>query len=94
MAGLDRFAADISMIVEYGEPLTLKRQPGIDLERIVREVAVSLNSRPPVSGALTGAIVVDAEPGPFMGDFDAVSLAGALKSISLGAMKIVTGEKT
>jgi signal transduction histidine kinase len=93
MAGLDRTAADLSMIVEYGEPLKLKRQPGTDLERIMRDVAVSLNGRPAVSGGLTGSIVIDAEPGPLLGDFDSALLTGALKSISLGAMKMVTGKK-
>lgn len=93
MAGLDRTAADLSMIVEYGEPLELKRQSGTDLEKIMRDVAVSLNGRPAVSEALTGLIVIDAEPGPFLGDFDSALLARALKSISLGAMKMVTGKK-
>lgn len=93
MAGLDRTAADLSMIVEFGEPLELKRQPGTDLEKIMRDVAVSLNALPAVSGALTGSIVIDAEPGPFLGDFDSALLASALKSISLGAMKMVTGKK-
>jgi hypothetical protein len=93
IAGLDRTAADLSIIVEYGEPLELKKQSGTDLEKIMRDVAVSWNARPAVSGPLTGSIVMNAEPGPFLGDFDSALLAGALKSISLGAMKMVTGKK-
>src|SRR5882762_8340969 len=42
ITGLDRTAADLAMIVEYGQPLTLKKQAGIDLEKILREVAISL----------------------------------------------------
>jgi hypothetical protein len=92
IAGLDRTAADLGMIVEYGQPLTLKKQAGIDLQKIMREVAVSLNDRPPVSGALVGSIVVDAEPAPLVGEFDSVLLAAALKEISLGAMKMLTNK--
>ncbi len=92
IAGLDRTAADLGMIVEYGQPVTLKRQAGIDLQKIMREVAVSLNDHPPVSGALAGSIVVDTEPAPLVGEFDSVLLAAALKGISLGAMKMLTNK--
>jgi signal transduction histidine kinase len=91
IAGLDRTAADLSMIVEYGHPIELKKQAGIDLEKIMREVAVSLNDRPPVTGALVGAIVHDGSA-PLVGEFDSVLLAAALKSISLSAMKMLTNK--
>lgn len=93
IAGLDRAAGDLSMIVEYGQPLRLKKQPSTDLERIIREVAVGVNNRPQLTGPLTGSLVVDAEPGSFLGEFDYALLAGALKSISLGALKLVNGRK-
>jgi signal transduction histidine kinase len=90
IAGLDRTASDLGMIVEYGQPLALKKQAGIDLEKVMREVAVGLNDHPPVTGTVVGSIVVDAEPAPLVGEFDAILLAAALKSISLGAMNILT----
>jgi signal transduction histidine kinase len=93
IAGLDRAASDLSMIVQYSQPLTIKRQAGIDLEKVMREVAVSLKDHPPISGALAGSIVVDAEPAQLVGEFDSVLLAAALKSISVGALKIL-GNKT
>jgi len=93
IAGLDRTAADLSMIVEYGQPLELRRVPGTDLEKIIREVAANLNNRPPGTGSLTGSLVLDAEPGSYLGKFDPRLLAGALKSISLGVMKIANGKK-
>jgi signal transduction histidine kinase len=86
IAGLDRTSTDLSMIVEYGQPVALKRQPGTDLEKIMRDVTRSLNDRAPVSGALMRTIVLDAEAGPFVGEFDSLVLGNALKSISLGAM--------
>jgi hypothetical protein len=92
IAGLDRTAADLSMIVEYGQPLTLKKQGGIDLEKIMREVAVTLNDHPPVTGGLVGSVVVASEPEPLVGEFDSLLLAAALKSISLGAMRMLTNK--
>lgn len=89
IAGLDRTAADLSMIVEYGEPLQLTKQPGTDLQKILAGVAQNLNEGGRVSGALAGPVLIDAEPTPLLGEFDSEILAGALKSISLGAMKLL-----
>jgi light-regulated signal transduction histidine kinase (bacteriophytochrome) len=89
LAGLDRTAADLSLIVEYGQPLELRKQAGTDLEKIMRAVAESLNDRPPVTGALVGALVVDVESGRLVGEFDSTLLAGALKSISVSALKMI-----
>lgn len=95
IAGLDRTARDVSMIVEYGRPLAIEKQSGTDLEKLLRDVAASLNAenlsnRPPVTGGLAGAIVVAVESTPLVGEFDPVLLVEALKWISLGAMKMLT----
>lgn len=90
IGGLDRTAADLSMIVQYGQPLALKKQPGIDLQKIMRDVAAGLNSSPRATGALVGQVVIDSEAVPLLGEFDSEILADALKSISLGAMRIIT----
>ncbi|MGH9931377.1 MAG: hypothetical protein ACREA9_19395 [Pyrinomonadaceae bacterium] len=97
IAGLDRAARDVSMIAEYGRPLQLKKQSGTDLEKLMRDVAAGLNAedlsgRPPVTGGLSGTIVVTAEPLPLVGEFDPPLLAEALKWISLSAMKIFTSK--
>src|SRR6266508_1894419 len=89
IAGLDRAAVDLSMIVEFGQPLSLKKQAGIDLEKIVRGIAASLNSQPKITGALASSIVIDAAPVRLVGEFDSLLLGAALKSISLGAMKML-----
>ncbi len=96
IAGLDRTARDVSMIVEYGRPLDLKKQTGTNLERIMHEVAAALNAenlsnRPPVTGGLDGEIVVTAESAPLAGEFDPTLTADALKWISLSAMKMLIG---
>jgi signal transduction histidine kinase len=97
IAGLDRTARDVSMIVEYGRPLNLKKQSGTDLEKLAREVAASLNTenlsnRPPVTGGFSGPIVVDAQAGPLLGEFDRALMSEAFKWISLSAIKMLTNK--
>ncbi|HUS09684.1 MAG TPA: hypothetical protein VMZ30_04385 [Pyrinomonadaceae bacterium] len=99
IAGLDRTARDASMIAEYGRPLQLKKQAGMDLEKILRQVAVALNaenlSEPPSSaGERRHSVIINAGPAPLLGEFDPVLLGDALKSISLGAMKLLSGKAT
>lgn len=97
IAGLDRTARDLSLIAEYGRPLALKKQAETNLERIMREVAAGLNAetlsnRPPVTGSLSGSIVVAAESVPLLGEFDPVLLTEALKGISLSALKLLSNK--
>src|ERR1044072_2628155 len=66
IAGLDRAASDLSMIVDYGHPLQLNTQPQTDLEKIIREVAAGLNGRQQLSGPLTGLLGVDGGPGSLL----------------------------
>jgi light-regulated signal transduction histidine kinase (bacteriophytochrome) len=94
MAGLDRTAADLSMIVEFGQPLDLKRQQNTDLEKLMRDAAASLNDAPPTSGDLRSRIVVDSEPTTLLGEFDSPVLVNALKSISLSAIKLSSSKRS
>ena len=93
IGGLDRTAADLSMIVQYGQPLSLKKQSGIDLQKIMRDIAAGLNSSPRATGALVGPVVIDSEAQAVVGEFDSVVLADALKAISMGALKMITGNE-
>ena len=68
ISGLERAAADMTVLVRYGRPLDLRRQPGTDLSRLVADSA---------DGAR-----VETEGGPFEGDFDPALLSEALKSIA------------
>ena len=92
IGGLDRTAADLSMIVQYGQPLALKKQPGIDLHKIMGEIVTSLTNSPRASGALVGPIVINSDAVPLVGEFDSAILAEALKSISVSAMKMITNK--
>ena len=71
ISGLERAAADMTVLVRFGRALELRRQPGTDLARLLRDSA---------DGAQ-----VETDGGPFEGDFDPVLLAEALKNITAGA---------
>src|SRR5512138_1560380 len=43
ISGLDRAANDLSLIVQYGQPIELKRQPGFDIQKAVRSICSRLN---------------------------------------------------
>ena len=88
IAGLDRAAADLSTLMDYGRPLELRRQPHIDLQKLMRGVAASFSEPGRATGALAGALLIDGEPSPFIGEFDPAALSEALKSISVGALKL------
>ena len=36
IAGLDRAAGDLSTLVQYGRPIELQKQPGVDVQKIMR----------------------------------------------------------
>jgi signal transduction histidine kinase len=71
ISGLERAAADMSVLVRYGRALELRRQPGTDLGRLLADSA---------DGAR-----VEADGAEYEGDFDPVLLGEALKSITAGA---------
>ena len=70
IAGLERGATDMTLLVRYGRPLDLRRQPGTDLARLLRESA---------EGAR-----VETDGDAYEGEFDPALLAEALKHITTG----------
>jgi light-regulated signal transduction histidine kinase (bacteriophytochrome) len=79
LAGLERAAGDLSTLVQFGRPIEVKRQPGVDLQKLVRGVVASLADHPRATGPLTG---------PLNAQFELEMTPDALKSISIGALKI------
>ena len=71
ISGLERAAADMNVLVRFGRALELRTKPGTDLARLLQESAEGAS--------------VEADGGPFEGDFDPVLLAEALKNITAGA---------
>jgi hypothetical protein len=56
----------------------------------MREVAAALKTSAQETGTPTRPIIVDSEAIPLLGEFDSTVLADALKSISLGAIRMIT----
>lgn len=82
IAGLDRAAGDLTVLVQYGRPLELNRAPGIDLQKLVRGAGAS-----PAGGESPDALVIDADSLPLIGEFDHAALTDALKAILRGALR-------
>jgi signal transduction histidine kinase len=70
IAGLERGANDMTLLVRYGRPLELSRRPSTDLARLLREAAEGAH--------------VESDGGAYEGDFDPTLLAEALKNITRG----------
>jgi signal transduction histidine kinase len=94
MAGLERAASDLSTLVQYGRPIELKRQAGIDLTKILRGVVTTLSEPSAATGPLTGHVTLESSSDSLTGEFDPVMLAEALKAISVGALKISQSKGT
>ena len=78
MAGLDRAASDLATIVEYGRKIELKKQPGFEVQKVLRTVCSTLDGP---------AIVVDSSSDTVHGSFDPLKLTDAFKWISVAAIK-------
>ena len=78
--GLDRAADDLSTIVKYGQPVELKKQPGVEVDKVLRGVCATVNE----GGS---QIVLDSSPDPIQGDLDLFKLTDAFKWLCAGAMK-------
>jgi len=80
IAGLDRAASDLATIVEYGRQIELKKQPGYEVQKVLRTVCSSFDGPEP-------QIVVDPSSDSIQGDFDPLKLSDAFKWISTAAIK-------
>jgi signal transduction histidine kinase len=78
IAGLERGANDMTLLVRYGRPLELQRRPSTDLARLLREAA---------EGAR-----VETDGGAYEGDFDPTLLTEALKNITTGVRSSAKGD--
>jgi signal transduction histidine kinase len=78
--GLNRAAEDLSLIVRYGQPLELKKQAGVDVNKVLQGAC----SNPQETG---GEVVLDASPEAIQGNFDHFKLGDAFKYLCAGAIK-------
>ncbi|HEY8410066.1 MAG TPA: hypothetical protein VIK76_01630 [Pyrinomonadaceae bacterium] len=87
IAGLDRAASDLSTIVEYGRQIELKKQPGFEVQKVLRTVCSSLDGP-------AADIVMDPSSDSVQADLDPLKLIDAFKWISAAAIKNrLTGEE-
>src|SRR4051812_36585452 len=61
ISGLDRGAADLSLIGQFGHPVQLKKQSDVDLKKIAQAVVNGLNETVAGSGPLQTLIALDAD---------------------------------
>jgi signal transduction histidine kinase len=80
IGGLDRAAEDLSSIVRYGQPIELKTQPGVEVDRLLRAVCSNLSE----AGL---PIVLELGSDPVQGDIDHFKLTDAFKWLCAGAIK-------
>jgi light-regulated signal transduction histidine kinase (bacteriophytochrome) len=80
IAGLDRAATDLSTIVQYGREIELKKQPGFDVQKVLRGICSSLKES-------ESLVVCESEATPLKGQFDPTKLTDAFRWISTVALK-------
>lgn len=80
IGGLDRAADDLSTIVRYGQPLDLKKQSGVEVNRLLREACAGFE------GA-GGPIECTKSFEDVRGEFDHFKLNDAFKWLCSGALK-------
>ena len=80
IGGLDRAADDLSTIVRYGQPVELKKQSGIEVSRMLREVCAGFD------GA-SASVEWDQSSDEIQGTFDHFKLNDAFKWLCNGALK-------
>jgi nitrogen-specific signal transduction histidine kinase len=78
--GLDRAAEDLSLIVRYGQPVELKKQPGFEVDKVLSSVCSSVDET-------NSKIVLKSDSEAVQGSFDHFKLTDALKWICMGALK-------
>jgi light-regulated signal transduction histidine kinase (bacteriophytochrome) len=80
IAGLDRAANDLSTIVQYGRDVELKRQPGFDIQKVIRSICSQLDDS-------SAPVVCESDSEPLFGELDPSHLTDALNWISTVAIK-------
>lgn len=80
IGGLDRAADDLSTIVRYGQPVELKKQAGVELDKVLRAVCATFNE------AGSSVVLKNGSDG-IQGNLDLFKLTDAFKWLCAGAMK-------
>ena len=78
--GLDRAADDLSTIVRYGRPVELKKQSGVEVDKVLRAACAGFNEP-------DSQVVVESGLDSVQGELDHFKLVDAFKWLCSGALK-------
>ena len=78
--GLNRTAEDLTLIVRYGQPIELKKQAGVDVNKLLNQACGNPSE-------IGGRIAVESNSGAIQGNFDHFKLGDAFKWLCAGANK-------
>jgi signal transduction histidine kinase len=78
--GLNRAAEDLSLIVRYGQPVELKKQAGVDVNKLLQGACANPQE-------IGGAVAVEPNSDSIQGNFDHFKLGDAFKWLCTGANK-------
>jgi signal transduction histidine kinase len=87
IGGIDRAANDLNVLVQYGRPISLSKHQGIDVQKLMRQVAATWTDTADTEPSCD--LVIDNEAEPLVGEFDPTAIAEAFRSISTGAAKAI-----
>lgn len=87
ISGLDRAANDLSMIVEFGREIELKKQPGFEVAKVLRNLCSTFQEN-------ETQVVCESDADSIQGDFDHSKLTDALRSIFAGAIKFKSKDES
>ena len=84
--GLERAASDMTALARYGRPVELRRQPRVDLVKIL----TTISNGDPLGQS---SIRLESRPDVLEGEFDVASLTEALKTITAGASNMLDAQE-
>lgn len=85
ISGLDRAASDLSTIVEFGREMELKKQPGFEVPKVLRNLCSSFQDS-------EAQVVCESDAESIQGEFDHSRLTDALRWLFAGAVKLKRSE--
>jgi signal transduction histidine kinase len=88
LAGLERSAGDLTMLVHYSRPIEPAKRSGIDVRQIVMSICSDRGLGTRLAGDLEQPLIAECDSGDFRGEFDPVLLTEAFRAITLGVLKL------
>jgi signal transduction histidine kinase len=85
ISGLDRAASDLSTIVEFGREMELKKQPGFEVSKVLRNLCSSFQND-------EAQVVCESDAELIQGEFDHSRLTDAFRWLFAGAVKFKRSE--